>query len=262
MKTILSVAITAALFLAQSWAEQSDDERVLLTEDFDRSADEGLAGALLAHRHIRLASSAGTDGSDAIRVAYVGYERGSERVTARYPLGVNVAQATLAFDVRFDVDFQWVKGGKLHGLGPKRPITGGRERIPEGWSARVTFKPDGHCASYLYDQDKDRTYGVGQTSNGPVFEAGKWHRVSLQVSLNDPGESNGHARISVDGKPVVETRNVVFREAGGEDTLIQQFLFSTFHGGHEPHWAPVDADGNFKTVYAYFDNFVVTGSDR
>jgi hypothetical protein len=39
----------------------------------------------------------------------------------------------------FDQDWQWVLGGKLHGLGPEQPITGGNERLPTGWSARVTF---------------------------------------------------------------------------------------------------------------------------
>ena len=32
----------------------------------------------------------------------------------------------------FDEDFQFVKGGKLLGLGPERHITGGRPIIPEG----------------------------------------------------------------------------------------------------------------------------------
>ena len=44
--------------------------------------------------------------------------------------------------------------------------------------------------TYLYDQDQMKKYGTGHTSNAPVFTAGKWHHVVLQVTLNDPGRSN------------------------------------------------------------------------
>lgn len=91
---------------------------------FDRDMGTELVKQLLSHRHISLAKGGGPDGTDAIRVAYVGSEQGSERVIVRVPLGFATEVATLSFDVRFDRDFQWVKGGKLHGLGPKRPVTG------------------------------------------------------------------------------------------------------------------------------------------
>ncbi len=75
--------------------------------------------------------------------------------------------------------------------------------------------------------------------------------------MNAPGKPDGMARIMIDDKEVVKTEKVVFRGSGGIDTEIQQFLFSTFHGGHEPEWAPVDSEGKPTTVYAYFDNFRV-----
>lgn len=42
------------------------------------------------------------------------------------PLATRETAATLVFDVRFDHDFQWMLEGKLHGLGPAKPVTGGR----------------------------------------------------------------------------------------------------------------------------------------
>jgi hypothetical protein len=49
--------------------------------------------------------------------------------------------------------------------------------------------------------------------------------------------------------------------AGG-DTEIQQFLFSTFHGGNTTKWTPVNAQGHPTTVHAYFDNILVVEGIR
>ena len=65
-------------------------------------------------------------------------------------------------------------------------------------------------------------------------------------------------RVLIDGKAAVKTEKVVFRGSGGRDTQIRQLLFSTFHGGQKPRWAPVDKEGNPTTVHALFDNFKVT----
>ncbi len=242
----------------QLMAAEGAAGRVLLRADFDHETTSSLTRALLAHKHITLAEGAGPDGSNAIRVAYVGYEMGSERVGVRHPLGAIVNQATLSFDVRFDEEFQWTLGGKLHGLGPKNPITGGRERQPDGWSARIMFNQDGHCSTYLYDQDKEKVYGIGRRSAKPVFEPGRWHHVAIQVGLNSPGEADGFSRILIDGEEVVHSDKVMFRGVGGSETQIQALLFSTFHGGNSPRWTPVDAQGNPTTVYALYDNFEVT----
>lgn len=233
-----------------------EDAGTLLREDFSRDSRGGLAARLLSHKNVHLAEGAGPDGSDAIRVDYVGDSRGSQRVVMGYPLSEVVERAKLSFDVRFDEDFQWVRGGKLHGLGPERPVTGGKPRRPDGWSARIMFGKDGNCRTYLYDQDKSRKYGIGDGSRARVFKAGKWHHVDLEVVLNDPGKSNGSATILVDGREIKTTRGVEFR--GAEGIGIRQFLFSTFHGGHSPEWAPKKDDGSFTTVHAFYDNIVVT----
>lgn len=244
--------------LAQDRGVGMNPGATMLKETFDQDTRTGLAKRLLAHRHVTLARGAGPDGSNAIRVAYVGYNRGSERIVVRFPLDFASESATLSFDVCFDKDFQWIRGGKLHGLGPRHPLTGGRRRDPDKWSARIMWGRNGRCQTYLYDQDETKKWGVARGSNEPVFSAGQWHRVIIQVSLNTPGQSNGFARVFVDGQEVIKHEKVEFRRTGGNDTQIQQFLFSTFHGGSTPEWAPVDAAGNFATVYAYFDNIVIT----
>ena len=231
---------------------------VLLQEDFENPAEPSFAHRAIRHERIDYAPHGGADGSAGIRVRYEGFERGSHRVVVRYPLSAPVEMATLSFDVLFEQDFQWVRGGKLHGLGSARPITGGKTRVPSGWSARATFKADGHIATYLYDQNPTKKYGVGATSEAAVFNRDQWHHVTLQVQLNTPGNADGLSRVFVDGELAVETKGIAFRGIGGTDTAIAQILFSTFHGGSELHWAPVDERGEPTTVHARFDNFKVT----
>lgn len=231
--------------------------RVLLREDFDGDLDEGLAAVLLDDHRITLTEGFGHGESSAIRVAYVGNERGSERVGCTYPLEHTTDFARLSFDVCFEEDFDWTRGGKLHGLAPKHPVTGGRKRRPRGWSARMLFKPGGRCATYLYDQHKTAKWGIGRTTPRPVFVAGQWHHVEFDVDLNDPGDANGSALIRIDEEEVMKTLGVAFRKYGGPDTQIQNFLFSTFHGGGDARWTPLRG-GEPTTVYAYFDNFIVT----
>lgn len=234
-----------------------EGQRVLLDENFEEDLESGLAKVLLNHRHVDWVKGGGRDGSDGIRVSYVGYDLGSERIVLRVPLGISVTEATLVFDVLFEEGFQWTLGGKLHGLGPQRPVTGGRDRRSDGWSARMMFNPDGVCGSYLYDQNKERLYGVGGKSRKDVFVPGKWHRIVFQMALNDLGETNGFARVLIDGVQVVYTPEIAFRGETGEHTEISQLLFSTFHGGGSPRYAPVDEDGNYTTVYARFDNIKI-----
>jgi len=230
---------------------------IILFENFNQNELSSFAQVLLAKNNIELSQGNGPDGSNAIRVSYVGYKRGSKRAIVHYPLNILSEEAILSFDVLFDDDFQWVLGGKLHGLGPQNIISGGKKRQPDGWSARVLFKKNGECATYIYDQVSKRKYGIKKKSNIPAFKKGQWHHVRFYLKLNDPNYSNGYARIIIDNKLVVNHENLVLRSIGGDETLIQTFMFSTFHGGHKPKWSPVDNNGEYTTVYAYFDNFKI-----
>ena len=247
------LAVLAAVTVC---ADPALADRPLLEENFDSLG--GFGQLLLSDRRVQLIRKGGPDGSKAIRVSYVGSKAGSERVVAGYPLKQAVTEATLAFDVRFGEDFQWVKGGKLHGLGPENPVTGGNPREPHRWSARIMFAGDGRSKSYLYEQSPDKKYGVGDTSSAPVFKKGVWHKVRIQVKLNTPGKADGRFAVHVDGKQVNKQDGIEFRGRGGKDTLISRMLFSTFHGGHTPAYAPKDDKRNFITVHADFDNFLVT----
>ena len=228
---------------------------ILLQENFSKPG--ALGKKLLGNKNISLLPSAGPDGSDAIRVSYVGNQEGSERLVVHLPLPRRVLEATLSYDVRFGEDFQWVKGGKLHGLGPDNPVTGGDPRSPEKWSARVMFKSGGSAMSYLYEQSAGKKYGVGDTSEAPVFKKGAWQHVDIEVKINTPGKADGTFAVFVDGERTNHQPAVEFRASDAPWTLISKMMFSTFHGGHSPPFAPRDAEGKYTNVHADFDNFTV-----
>lgn len=230
--------------------------RPVLAETFERRG--AVADRLERHENLEIVRGEGVGGGRALLTRYVGYERGSERVTARIPLDAFLDEATLCFDIRFAPGFRFVRGGKLHGLGPESPISGGQPMRPEGWSARIMWGPEGAVQTYLYSQSKTGQYGDSARAPGFRFEPGRYHAVSLHVRLNDPpGATNGFAHLYIDGEPVVRHDHVAFRGVGGRQTQIQAFLFSTFHGGHTPDWAPRGEDGEFSTETAWLDNLAV-----
>lgn len=231
--------------------------RILLEEDFEGPSDlfteAASRGGLL-----EVVAGAGTGKSRGLRAHYEGCEMGSRRMVSRHELPERGSEMTLCYDVKFPEDFQFVRGGKLHGLGPERPITGGKPMTYSGWSARVVFTGEGGVATYLYTQDKESRYGEKVRAKDFRFERGRFHAVSLHVGLNSAPELvDGFAEIYVDGRMVTEQRSVRFRATDDEKSLISKMLFSTFHGGHEPECAPRDAEGKFASVTAVFDNFAV-----
>jgi N-sulfoglucosamine sulfohydrolase len=134
-------------------------EKPVLSMDFEDVLPGSPTERLLQHDKLTLAPGEGVNGGTGLRAEYEGYERGSKRIVTHEFLPEPGREFTLNYDVRFDEDFQFVKGGKLLGLGPKRHITGGRPIVPGGWSARVTFKEGGAARLYTYHQDQPGQYG-------------------------------------------------------------------------------------------------------
>lgn len=230
----------------------------LLHWDFERGSEDATLVDFLARTPLAtLVPGAGRGGGAGLRVRYVGSEQGSERVLARIALPGAYRAATLNYVVRFAPDFQFVKSGKLHGLGPDKPIAGGREMQPDGWSARITWGGDSPKI-YVYRQDKSSDYGVGPKAEDFHFARERWYDLALYVQVNEPAtEANGVVELYADGKLLVSDSGIRFRAVDGPETLIRNFLFNTFHGGHAPENAPRDTDGKLITVHAFFDDFAV-----
>ncbi len=231
--------------------------QMLFEETFDKPTEKGLYEKLQSHRYLSIEQAIGTDQSPALKAHYKSGERGSERIVVRYPLGERGMEYTLCMDVKFDKDFQFVKGGKLHGLGPDRPITGGNAMKPNGWSARMMFHRDEQIQTYIYCQNKPGKYGMTKKNHAFKFVNDRYYAISYHVRVNDLGKDNGFAHIYIDGKLIIEHNGIEYRGSDDPSTLISQFMFSTFHGGHSPQWAPKDENGKYKDVYAYYDNISV-----
>ncbi|HEX8830995.1 MAG TPA: hypothetical protein VF705_07515 [Longimicrobium sp.] len=237
--------------------------RPILAEDFETEGGP-VHARLIEHPRLSVAAGEGTGGGRALRARYVGGPMGSERIVRLVPLPTPGIEYTLNYDVKFDRHFQFVRGGKLHGLGPAHAVAGGNPMRPDGWSARVMWRGDGVAETYTYHQDQQDRYGDrGRAHRRFRFRPGRYHAVSLHVRLNEPVDrANGFARLYVDGELVESRERVRFRAIESEATRITQLLFSTFHGGNDPSWAPRGAAGEYGEVQAYFDNIAVYPGGR
>ncbi len=127
----------------------------------------------------------------------------------------------------------------------------------DGWSARMMWRAKGALSSYVYCQNKRSKYGVSGKSKSFRFKPGKYYAVTMQVKVNTPAnKANGSILIYVNGRKITTHNKLKFRGIEGDNTLINYFLFSTFHGGSSSEWAPKKGK-NYATVFAYYDNIAV-----
>jgi hypothetical protein len=230
---------------------------VILQIDPDDSAQPE-ARTLLGDPRIEKVATDRGDGATGFRVSYIGSPRGSQRVVHHLPLGRATEAATLRYDVRFEGGFVFTRG-KLHGLGPADPVTGGKDDVPAGWSARFNFHEGHRAKTYVYPQDRKGRWGESEISEDFRFEPARWYAVELQVQLNSgPDASDGWVRVFIDGELILEHADLRLRGTDAGEARIQTFLFSTFHGGSDRQWAPVDENDNFITVHATFANLRIT----
>ncbi|MCE8018235.1 hypothetical protein HOP62_19320 [Halomonas sp. MCCC 1A17488] len=157
-------------------------------------------------------------------------------------------RACLHYRLRFEENFDFVKGGKLPGLyGGDAPSGGEAVTGENGFSLRLMWRQDGQGELYPY------TVGLEGDSLGRGswhFPTGRWVTVEQEVILNDPEERDGIVRLWIDGWPVLERREMVLRttEALGVDGV----MFSTFFGGTGEKWrTPHDQHVDFSAFRLY-----------
>ena len=160
----------------------------------------------------------------------------------------------LRYYVRFDPDFDFVKGGKLPGLAGGTGNTGGHKpNGRDGWSARVMWRPDGKIVQYVYHPDQPGDFGedfAWDFGGCPrFFKPGKWHCVETFVQMNTPGKKDGIIRSWLDGDKALEVTGLRFRDI--PDIKIEKLEFETFFGGGDASWAPP------RDEFSQFDNLVI-----
>ena len=154
----------------------------------------------------------------------------------------------LAYSLMFKDGFDFRRGGKLPGLTGGRSNTGGNKPTGDGWSARYMWQRRGGMILYLYNLDQKGRYGDGLRCDHR-FQTGRWYRLVQRIRVNAPDWKDGVAQVWVDGKLVLDRKDIRYRNV--EHAEVDHFYFSTFHGGNSPDWAPeVDS-------YVCFDNFQI-----
>lgn len=209
-------------------------------------------GSRDARTFSKIGGNCGPDRSRCLVTKYKPADNGSARQGARYPIKP-AKEYTLQYDLYLDKNFEFVKGGKLHGLAPENGTTGCRPQVANGWSARVMWNGAGGALLYIYDQDrvsKKKACGHGYHTKNNVLKRGKWQAISLYVKLNTVGKRDGVAELWIDGKREARKTGIKFRGTG-KDTLISNMNFSTFYGGNNPSWKPS------KTTSMRTDNYRV-----
>jgi hypothetical protein len=264
LRLILVPLTVLALSLGPVLAEEAlPTPGPLVAEDFETAKPSGLYAALSGHRLLAVVRGAGVGGGAGLRATYSGDPRGSLRIALRSPLPQPVEEASLCYDVRFERGFDFVRGGKLHGLGPAGGSGLAEREAPGGYAARVNFGLQGTIRSHLFTPGREGRFGISKASPLFRFQPGRYHAVTLHVKLNQPaGEANGLVRIHVDGMLLIEHSGLRFRTDEAPSTLLGAFLFSTFHGGNSPEWAPKNPDGSYATVHATFDNIAIYGGEH
>ncbi len=253
----LLVAVPAPAFAVSSVSRPAvATTTTLFAENFQGSAGvDHLAVNSSSRRYVSVRSGCGPDGSRCLQVAYAPSSQGSPRIVGSPRLSQRTKDATVRYRVKFRSDFQFVKGGKLPGLGAMESTTGCQAPERDAWSSRVMWRANGVPELYVYDQDPSNRCGESYPASNARFTPGKWHDVAMYVRVNDSGRSNGYASLHVDGRKVAEARNLRLCTDCTTNAQVNRFLFHTFYGGSSSDWAPS------TTTYASFDNIrVVKGN--
>ncbi|MBK1696158.1 polysaccharide lyase [Rhodovibrio salinarum] len=177
--------------------------------------------------------------------------RGGAGFVAEFGAGDGLERACLTYNVRFQDDFYFKKGGKLPGLYGGNAPTGGDEVTgTNGFSARLMWRSLGAGEAYAYVVNKPDDYGLSIGRGAWQFQPGAWQAIQMEVVLNDPGRANGRLRVWVDGRQVIDKGQLVYRTDRG--VKIDGLIFQTFFGGGDKSWAsPKDQSAAFSDFKIY-----------
>ncbi|KAG1716627.1 hypothetical protein ID866_505 [Astraeus odoratus] len=162
----------------------------------------------------------------------------------------------LSYELAFDLDFNWVKGGKLPGLrgGPNTSgCSGGSQSTGDDcFSMRLMWRASGAGEAYAYMLSPNNLCSESNIMVGPLQPA-RWMRITILVQMNNPPDiANGNLVLYFNDVHVLSQQNLQFRSGTGVD--IGGMFFSTFFGGSDSSWATP------KAVNTYYRDFQLYGS--
>lgn len=153
-------------------------------------------------------------------------------------------------------------GGKLPGLSGdygQAGWGGRRANGSNGWSMRSAFLElsgdrnnsllPTQLATYAYHADMSTSYGdswLWSHNNFGLLENYRWYCIEQYVKLNTPGKNDGILRAWVNGKRVLDKRDIRFRDTA--QLKIERVWMNVFHGG---------TTASHQDQHLYIDNIVV-----
>ncbi|KAF5386076.1 hypothetical protein D9615_002567 [Tricholomella constricta] len=181
--------------------------------------------------------------------------------------GAKFQTMLVSYEVAFDENFDWVKGGKLPGLrgSTKSNLAGcssGKEKETNGsdcFSTRLMWRKNGAgevyasiptanglCSQEGVTCNSDTSTSIQRGTFG--FVSGRWNRVTLLVRLNDPPNvANGNIQLFYNDLKAIDQQGLQIRT--NSQVYVNGFYFSTFFGGSDKTWeTPRDAHTYYRNI--------------
>jgi len=159
---------------------------------------------------------------------------------ASVPFEKETDKVSFTYQISFPPDFDWVKGGKLHGIYFHSTVSGGKKK-KKGGSIRLMWRKNGIIDVYVYHPQMKQKYGESHFLK-TKFDAGKVHTVKIDVDLPS-------IKVQVDDEILELKRDF--------QSLATGIFFSTFFGGHSKEWsAKKDEKITFQSMQYTIDGHV------
>ena len=207
-----------------------------------------------------------SEGAKSMRILYKGGgEAGVNNTGVQIPLTFEDKSAEemyVSYSMRPSNNFTWGKtnyGGKLPGLASGTQCNGDKVcNGTNGFSARYMWRDGGRLVVLLYHMDFKEIYGQDvdlfyPNGRAVVAERGEWIHLAQRVKMNTVTVENGVAKANPDGILQVWVNGVLVLNRTDlrlrtNDALVDNFYISTFHGGGDATWAPIE------DCYIWFDD--------
>jgi len=157
---------------------------------------------------------------------------------------------TFEYDITFDSNFPWSKGGKIPGISGGAGYTGGDPAWPgDGFSVRMMWAAGGGIKPYVYHKNQPDVYGDVFGGNFATIQSGKKYHVKYYVKLNTGSNKDGVLKIYIydvnNSNNLVGSfvkTNICYRTNGCK---IDTAHISIFPGGSDSTWN-MTADGYIR----------------
>ena len=191
----------------------------------------------------------------ALRIHYPKYAYGckdsKQCVNWKPKIGGQFNQIYYSYKIKLAKGFDFVKGGKLPGIAGGTANTAGKKpNGRDGWSVRMMWNRHGKLVQYVYHPDQKRAFGDSFEWEMSVLDTEKWHTIKTRVRMNRPSKHDGLIQSWLNGKLVLDRRNLRFRD--NQKLQIDRFMFASFYGGSDASWAPK------RDQAIYLDEFILS----